>query len=68
MAQFAMMVGTTTATISRIANGTVTPRRDLLVRIHERTGGLVTPNDLTGLHCQSGRCGQWDEHMGEVKE
>lgn len=50
MAEFAKMVGTTTATVSRIADGSVMPRKALIVRIHEVTGGQVTPNDLTGLH------------------
>jgi transcriptional regulator with XRE-family HTH domain len=49
MASFASAVGTTTATISRIADGLVMPRKSLLVRIHRETGGLVTPNDLAGL-------------------
>ena len=50
MARFADMVGTTTATISRIADGTVMPRRALMQRIFEATGGAVTPNDLVRLH------------------
>ncbi len=50
MAAFAAMVDTTTATISRVADGSVVPRKDLMRRIHDATDGLVTPNDLTGLH------------------
>ena len=51
MGQFAQMVGTTTATISRIADRIVVPRRDLMQRIYEATEGAVTPNDLVGLYC-----------------
>lgn len=51
MARFAQTVDTTTATISRIADGAVVPRRDLMHRIYKATNGLVTPNDLVGLHC-----------------
>ncbi|MCH2249592.1 MAG: helix-turn-helix domain-containing protein [Cognatishimia sp.] len=50
---FAELIGTTTATISRIGDGLVVPRRDLLERIYKATNGLVTPNDLTGLHAPS---------------
>lgn len=49
LAEFGNLVGTTGATICRIVNGQV-PRRDLMVRIHQATNGLVTPNDLVGLH------------------
>lgn len=49
LAEFGSLVGTTGATICRIVNGQV-PRRDLMVRIHEATNGLVTPNDLVGLY------------------
>lgn len=51
MANFADAVGTTTATISRVAVGLVVPRKALLTRIHEETGGQVTPNDFLGLYC-----------------
>jgi len=51
MGAFARLVGTTTATISRIADGSVMPRKTLLLRIHEATGGQVTANDLTGTYC-----------------
>jgi predicted transcriptional regulator len=47
---FADLVGTTTATISRIADGSVMPRKALMERIFAATGGAVTPNDLAGLH------------------
>lgn len=50
LTDFATRIGTTTATVSRIADGLVVPRRKLLVRIYEETGGAVTPNDLTGIH------------------
>ena len=52
MANFANAVGTTTATISRVADGHVMPQKSLLERIHKETGGLVTPNDLAGLYCR----------------
>lgn len=48
--EFAARVGTTTATISRITDGVVVPRRKLLLRIFEATGGQVTPNDITGIY------------------
>ena len=48
---FAMQIGTTAATVSRIGDGIVMPRKALLRRIHESTGGLVTPNDVLGLYC-----------------
>ena len=51
---FARRIGTTTATISRISDGLVVPRRELLERIHRETGGLVTPNDLTDLYGTAG--------------
>jgi transcriptional regulator with XRE-family HTH domain len=46
---FAQRVGTTAATISRIANGQVMPRKALMVAILQETEGQVTPNDLFGL-------------------
>jgi len=52
MAEFASDVGTTTATISRIADRSVMPRRSLIQRIYDATDGLVTPNDLAGLCCK----------------
>lgn len=48
---FADLVGTTVATVSRIGDGHVVPRRELLERIHRATDGAVTPNDITGLYC-----------------
>ncbi len=51
MATFAATVDTTTATVSRIADGIVVPRRALMRRIYAATGGAVTPNDLVGLYC-----------------
>jgi transcriptional regulator with XRE-family HTH domain len=50
LTEFASQIGTTVATVSRIADGIVVPRRKLLLRIFEVTGGLVTPNDVTGIH------------------
>ena len=35
-------------------DGLVVPRKKLLVRIHEATGGLVCPNDLTDIHPPKG--------------
>lgn len=49
LTEFAVQIGTTTATVSRIVDGLVIPRRKLLLRIFEETGGVVTPNDLTGI-------------------
>lgn len=57
---FARRLGTTTATVSRIADGLVVPRRKLLQRIHQETDGLVTPNDLTELYCAVG-CPEMEE-------
>ena len=54
MAAFAEKIGTTAATVSRISDGLVVPRKKLLVRIHEATGGLVCPNDLTDIHPPKG--------------
>jgi len=51
---FANRIGTTVATVSRIGDGHVVPRRPLLERIHAETGGTVTPNDLTDLYCNGG--------------
>lgn len=47
---FAKKIGTTTATVSRIADGLVVPRRALMHAIHHHTGGEVTPNDLVELY------------------
>lgn len=52
MAQFGEQIGTTGPTVCRIAGGQV-PRRDLMVKIYEATGGLVTPNDLVGIATDS---------------
>lgn len=60
MASFAQTVGTTTATISRVADGTVVPRRDLMHRIYQATNGLVTPDDLLGLRCVHQRSARTD--------
>lgn len=51
MGAFAKTVGTTTATISRAADGVVVPRKALMERIYKATAGMVTPNDLVGLYC-----------------
>jgi len=62
MGDFAKCVGTTTATISRIAVGTVVPRKDLMLRINKATRGLVTPNDLVGIYCNQA-CPNVEEQM-----
>lgn len=51
MTEFAVSVGTTAATISRIVDGSVMPRRALMLRIYQATHGLVTPNDIADIHC-----------------
>lgn len=61
---FARMIGTTTATVSRVGDGLVVPRRELLRRIYEATNGQVTPNDLTGLHS---KVSADQEEIGEAK-
>ena len=48
-AEFAARIGTTGATLSRILNAQVVPRRGLMEAIFRETDGLVTPNDLVGL-------------------
>ncbi len=52
---FAERVGTTAATISRIANGQVMPRKELMAAILQETEGQVTPNDLFGVTDQGKR-------------
>lgn len=47
--EFALRVGTTAATISRVANGQVMPRKALMAAILRETEGHVTPNDLFGV-------------------
>lgn len=49
-AEFARSLGVSAATISRVLNGRVVPRRALMAAIHAATGGRVTPNDLLDLH------------------
>ena len=49
MADFAQQVGTTKATICRVINGQVMPRRQLMTEIHRATSGAVCPNDLLQL-------------------
>lgn len=39
LTEFAARIGTTVATVSRIADGIVVPRRKLMLRIFEVTGG-----------------------------
>jgi hypothetical protein len=73
MGTFAKTVGTTTATISRVADGTVVPRRGLMERIYVVTQGLVTPNDLVGIavddhcaQCANGNCQQHKLNEGDT--
>jgi len=54
MSDFAEKIGSTSATICRIIHGQTLPRRKLMEAIHRETRGLVTPNDLTGLHHPKG--------------
>lgn len=49
LTEFARRVGTTKATIWRVINGQVMPRRQLMTEIHRATGGAVCPNDLLQL-------------------
>lgn len=50
MAEFGRTLGTTGPTVCRIAGGQV-PRKAMMLKIFEVTGGLVTPNDIVGVHC-----------------
>jgi DNA-binding transcriptional regulator YdaS (Cro superfamily) len=45
-ADFARVIGVTQATVCRYAAGTRIPRRAMMVRIQEATGGKVTPADF----------------------
>tara|TARA_B100001971_G_C18250304_1_gene577617 strand:- start:2580 stop:2843 length:264 start_codon:yes stop_codon:yes gene_type:complete len=47
--RFAERVGTTPATISRVVNGQVVPRRALMAAIIEATDRQVTAGDLVGI-------------------
>lgn len=48
--EFAREIGVDAATVHRIKEGRVAPHRKTLERIHQATGGAVTPNDILGLH------------------
>lgn len=48
-AAFALQVGASEATISRLRSGKQTPSYPLLSRIAEATNGAVTPNDFLPL-------------------
>ena len=65
-AEFARAVGNTAATVCRILQGQVVPRRALIEAIHRETGGLVTPNDLLGLH-PPGRKMARDQGRNEIE-
>lgn len=43
---FAAEVGVPASTITRILSGERSPGLDILTRIRDKTGGLVTPNDF----------------------
>lgn len=49
LAEFASLVGTTEASISRICNGVQFPRRDLMLAIIEATNWEVDANALLGV-------------------
>ena len=49
--EFSHRTKTTLATISRISDGLVMPRKELLERIYRETEGLVTANDIAGFPC-----------------
>ena len=70
MGAFAKTVGTTTATISRVSDGIVVPRKALLERIYEATAGLVTTNDIVGIAMenQCTRCSMSNDHRLETNE
>ena len=50
MDEFGQRLGTTGPTVCRIAKGQV-PRKSMMVKIFEATGGLVAPNDIVGVRC-----------------
>ena len=55
--EFSRRANTTLATISRISDGLMMPRKELLERIYKETGGMVTPNDIAGLYeMPDGKC------------
>lgn len=70
MTRLAREVDTTTATISRIADGQVIPRRSLLLRICEVTKGAVTPCELLQLEmpyaCHQMTCTKCGEPKGDT--
>ncbi len=45
-AQFAIMLQTSKASVSKWINGTSVPNAAMLAKIHEVTDGDVTPNDF----------------------
>jgi hypothetical protein len=49
----AELTGTTQATLSRICMGRHIPRRELMVRIWEETGGEIDANTMFELHCST---------------
>jgi transcriptional regulator with XRE-family HTH domain len=47
--QLASATGSAVSTITRAAKGSVLPSKDLMQKIFDVTGGLVTPNDFFGI-------------------
>ena len=47
--KLAAETGVAVSTITRAAKGEITPSRNLMALIHEKTGGQVTPNDFWGI-------------------
>ncbi|MBX3543602.1 helix-turn-helix transcriptional regulator [Chelatococcus sp.] len=45
-ADFARMIGASQAAVNRYCNGRRMPHAAMLLKIHEITGGQVTPNDF----------------------
>ena len=50
LSDFSGRCGVSAPTIFRIKNKQVVPSKSTMVAILEATDGLVTPNDLVGLH------------------
>lgn len=46
LAEMAADIGVSVAALSRYESGRRRPRPDVMARIHEVTGGAVTPNDF----------------------
>lgn len=55
--KFAAIIGVKNLAISRYKAGTRTPTPEIMRKIYEVTGGLVTPTDLLGLEKSSAKAG-----------